>query len=167
MPRRIAPSGAPWILAGASDPSDVLSPGGIVRIFTAAAALLIGDCVFMSANGTVDKTATTGTHVRAVGIVVGGTATGMTCSDDPADFNVVQAAAANDRVIVLIQGVSFVIADAAMATVGTPLAPSTTVAGRVRPAVLGTGADDGKHIGKILETAAGVASIVRALITVA
>jgi hypothetical protein len=162
MARRIAPSASSWLVIQ-GDPNDPLEIGGLLRIYTAAAALLVGDVVFLSAAGTVDKTVTTGTHVRAVGVVVGGTATGMTCCSDSADV-ATAAAAANERVLVCFSGTAFVIADAALATVGTPIAPSTTVAGRVRASTLGAGADGGKGIGKTLEVAAGAASVIKALI---
>lgn len=147
-----------------STPGDPLAVGGLCRIYTAAAQLLVGDVVYLSAAGTVNKTAVTGTQVATIGVVVGGTATRMECIDDAAEVGQV-ASAAGDQVIVCHDGTAWMIADGAIAA-GVSIRAGTTTAGRTMATALGTGADQGKVVGKSLEAAAGAGNAFRGLISI-
>ena len=131
-------TGLPWILGGPEDaPSSTIDAtdmmGGRVIRAIAAATLKIGDVVFWSASRKVDKTPTATTnHYKVAGVVVSGK---NFHNEVPHDASIVGSTAAlvDEEVIVCFSGVCFVVADAAIAA-GVPIAPSTTVAGRVRPA---------------------------------
>lgn len=116
---------------------DTLAPGGIVLPFKngSGGTLLLGDSVFISADRSVSKSILPADHTRRVGIVVGGQQTGFECNNNLGEYGSRVAANATEVVLVCIEGVSYVICDAAIAA-GVPIAPSTTVAGRVRPATL-------------------------------
>lgn len=130
MPRQQA-TGQSWVRFG-SQPGAQDVPGGIVEIFTNAngANLLVGDAVYISAASSVAKSIAAGNQGKPAGIVVGGTATGMECSDDPADVGAV-AAANGDQVLVLMSGKAYVTTDGATAA-GVAICMSVTTAGRVR-----------------------------------
>lgn len=103
----------------------------------AADTLLVGDVVFCSDDGTVNKSDTAADYVAFVGVVVGGTKTGLTVSNNLADVGVVEAADEDEEVIVQCSGVTYVVSAAALA-VGVPLQVVTT-AGRVDDAVFVAG----------------------------
>lgn len=130
MPRQ-GVTGASWLHMSAT-PGVINSPGGMVELLTAAAALLVGDAVFASANDTVDKSVSAGNQGKPAGIVVGGEATGLECCDQASDVGVA-AAATGQKVWVLRKGKCFVATDAAIA-VGVGIAMSVGTAGKVRPA---------------------------------
>ena len=133
---------------------DVGTTGGRCQPYTAGAALLIGDAVIISAAQTVNKDTTTGNHFKRIGLVVGGKALFNDVSTDTLDVGD-PAAAINDMVFVATEGVTYGIADATAILVGSPVAPSTTTAGRLRLAT--TAADAGKIIGIALDANGGVA----------
>ena len=54
------------------DPDAITSPGGPSYPFTAAAALKIGDAVWISAANTVNKSAVAADGVKFIGFVIGG-----------------------------------------------------------------------------------------------
>ncbi len=162
----------PWVLLEDTPDNNTIAgdplPGGIVKVFQAAAPLNVGDHVWISGLNQVNKSAVAADHVKAVGIVVGGDLTGMECQSQAAQVG--QPAASNvaiagqpgnipSRVIVCVYGVCWAIADAAIG-VGVPIAGSITVSGRVRPAVLPVAAADSRVIGRQLK-AAGAAADVR------
>ncbi len=148
----------------AEDDRGNCSKGGDVFIAIAAVALNAGDVVFFSANETVSKSITATDHDQVAGVVVGGTRSYMnalTFDTTAALFNVAQA---NEQVLVQRAGIAVVTAGAAI-TIGVPVKPDTGTAGRVIPAVLGTGADQGKVVGRAIETAAGAGDRIRILIS--
>lgn len=54
-------SGMSWVRFG-TDPSNAQSPGGIVKQYTAAAQLLVGDVVYISADNSVNKSTVAANH---------------------------------------------------------------------------------------------------------
>lgn len=138
---------------------DVGTPGGRCAAYTAAVALLIGDAVWLSASQTVSKSAVTADHLKRIGIVVGGKALFNDVSTDALDVGD-PAAAINDMVFVATEGICYAIADNTAILVGSPVAPSTTTAGRVRLATVTTdlvAGDTGKILGIALDANGGVA----------
>jgi hypothetical protein len=187
VPNWQRPSLLSWLTLDES-PDLIVSPGGIVVPLIPAAALLLGDAVYLSADKTVNKSAVAANGALRCGIVVGGDATGDEITDDVAAYGVRQANLANGsgRVWVCFLGVAYVICDAAIA-VGVGIAPSVAVAGRVRPAVaLGvaagavavtsaaangladiSGDSQTKVLGTMLEASGGAAQVKLALIGMA
>ena len=102
--------------------------GGSVVAFTAAATLLVGDVVFLSAASTVDKSTTAANYLAFMGVVVGGDSTFGQCCGNDSDVGIT-AALVNKKVFVQVSGVAWVLAAAAVA-VATPLEVATT-AGQV------------------------------------
>jgi hypothetical protein len=131
--------------------------GGIVEVFTAAAALNTGDAVFLSAADTVNKSVTPANYVGFIGVVVGGQLTG----DNIITTVGVAAAGTNQRVLVQIAGVATVVSGAAI-TAGTnfSVGPDTATAGRV---IAGTTA--GQVLGKALSSAGAAGVNVRILLS--
>lgn len=131
--------------------------GGITENFTAAAALNTGDCVFLSAVNTVNKSVTQANYVGFIGVVVGGALT----NDNIVDRVGVPAANTGQRVIVQIAGTATVVAGAAV-TAGTNFSviPDTATAGRV---IAGTTA--GQVLGKALTTTTGAGQNLNILIS--
>lgn len=119
-------SGFNWIVL--SDDPRGLGLGGPVIPLEAAAALNVGDAVFISAANRVNKGVTVADHRRRCGVVVGGLRTDFVCGlavGTPA------ATAAGDIVLVAVApAVVECIAGAAIAA-GDVLKYSTAVAGRV------------------------------------
>lgn len=146
--------------------------GGIVKVFLAGGPLNVGDHVYFSGLNQVNKSAVAADYVKRSGIVVGGDLTGMECQSEavavgrPAASNVAVGGSVPSRVIVCIQGVAWVIADAVIA-VGAPISGSILVAGRVRTAVLPVAAADSRVVGQILKAAGAAADVRQALISVA
>lgn len=138
------PSNTGWVQygdysGGTAAGFDTLAPGGIVLPFKngSGGTLLLGDSVFISADRSVSKSVTAADHTKRVGIVVGGQQTGFEANNNLGEYGVRVAANNGEVVMVCVQGVSYVICDAAIGA-GVAVAPSTTVAGRVRPATLPT-----------------------------
>lgn len=105
---------------------------GDVFRYNANVALNIGDAVHLI-SGTankVTKTTTTADHGRVVGVVVGGAKTYMQIITDPGAYNVVQAAAIGEQVLVLFDGIIYVIAGGTIAE-GDNIRLDTGTAGRV------------------------------------
>jgi hypothetical protein len=142
-----------------NDGAGVTSVGGTVLRFTAAAALNVGDAVFVSAANTVNKSATTADYQKFAGVVVGGTNTYMGCCSSTTDVGV-SAADANEEVLVQVNGRVYVVAAAAI-TVATLLTVATT-AGRVDDAA---GATQGQIIGIALQAAGAAADKIQMLIS--
>jgi hypothetical protein len=135
MPGSYVPTNLPWYTGREDDvvaASTEMSGGHVIRLL-AGATLKIGDAVFISAARTVNKSTTASDHTKRCGIVVGGKATNMEVVTDTALYDVMNAALVNEEVLVLISGICYVIADGTIGA-GDAIAPSTTLAGRVRPA---------------------------------
>lgn len=187
MPNWQRPSVLSWLTLDES-PDLIVSPGGIVVPLIPAAALLLGEAVYLSADKTVNKSAVAANGALRCGIVVGGDATNDEITDDVTAYGVRQANLANGsgRVWVCFFGVAYVICDAAIA-VGVGICPSVAVAGRVRPGVaLGvaagavavtsvaangvtdiSGDSQTKMLGSMLEASGGAAQVKLALIGMA
>ena len=131
--------------------------GGIVELFTAAAALNTGDAVFFSAANTVNKSGTQANYAGFVGIVVGGALTKDNIIDRPG----VPAAGAGQSVFVQIFGIANVVSGGAI-TVGTNFSviPDTATPGRV---IAGTTA--GQVVGKPMSSATGAGQTIKILIS--
>lgn len=141
--------------------------GGNVHSFIAGATLNVGEVVFLSAAKTVNKTAVAGNQALAIGVVVGGFRTRFEIIDEFATNAVtaiqtgIQAAQVGEEVLVMVQGIFWVISDAAI-NVGDPLKVGTNTAGRALTGAVN--ADSGKIIGIALEAAAGAGLAIKALI---
>lgn len=92
-----------------------LAVGGECIVCTAAAALVTGDAVFVSATLKVNKSATSANYAGFVGVVVGGDSTNM-----EAVYETGRAAASGDGKLVLVQitGVAKMMAEGTI-TAGT------------------------------------------------
>lgn len=144
------------IVAG-GDPTS----GGRCVVMTAAAALLVGDLVFISAANTVNKSNTIANYTAVLGVVVGGTATQMEAMLNSGDVGLTAAAAANDLVLVLFDGFAYVTAGAAVAA-GAKLIVDSTTAGRVKTGAITTdlvAGNSGSLAGVAIGSAAGAASV--------
>lgn len=151
--------GQEWDLAADANGKYGYSVGGAVYVFSAGAALNIGDVVYLSAANTVNKSATTGTVLgKVMGVVVGGKLTDMRCVSRKLDVGVA-AAASGDAVIVQYTGKCWVVSDAAIVA-GVPLIPGTTTAGRALTGSFAAAADVGRVLGNALEAAAAAAATI-------
>jgi hypothetical protein len=109
------------------------APGGEVRVFkNGVDTLIVGDVVYQSAINTVRKSTTLVNYNSIAGVVVGGTRTAMSAATTvPTSTDT--AAYANQQVLVMTSGRTWVRIDAAAPIVaGTLIIPSTTVAGKVK-----------------------------------
>lgn len=123
--------------------NNLQSAGGVIMPFAAAAALNVGEAVWLSADYTVNKSTVATDHQKVIGVVVGGVragplgaAGGNIDSAEPIYDPVAIAAGllaanAGEQVLVCMFGECYVITDAAIAA-GVRICPSTTTAGRVR-----------------------------------
>lgn len=140
---------------------DVAPVGGIVLPFLAAATLLVGDVVFLSAANTVNKSATSADYIKFIGVVVGGRQLyGEVIDPDINQTSVVgqTAALVGEEVLVQITGIAYVVCAAAVA-IAAPLQVVTT-SGRVDdPAAVA-----GQIVGTSLELGTGAASVIKMLI---
>jgi hypothetical protein len=134
-------------------------PGGIVKVFKAAGALLIGDAVHMSAADTVNKTNVVANYVTQVGIVVGGFKTDMKILQAAEDIGEQAAGAANELVIVCTHGVCIGVAGAAI-NAGVRVTGGAATAGRVEADVTA-----GRIIGLSLEAAGAPGDKLRILVS--
>ena len=144
----------PFIMNSISDDAPPLPGGQVVRLI-AGAALNVGDAVYLSAAGTVNKSITPANYQTAIGIVIGGkqtyggqgsagiiTATGQIGT---------LAANANEYVLVCFSGIFSAVGGAAIA-VGAKVSVDTTTAGRV---LGGAGAIAGQIIGFAMTACGG------------
>lgn len=158
------PSASSWLMMSESNGEIVGGLGGIVVPFTAAATLLIGDLVYLSAADNVNKTTTLATFAAsAVGVVVGGKATGNKVLQE-ASFVGTTAALATELVLVAVAGIVYVQATAAIGAVGAKVTTdnaSTPVAGQISV----TNAAAGNIMGITLDVAGtGAGEAIRMLI---
>lgn len=153
------PTGFSWVnIRGGASNLDSNATGGIVHLFTASSTtLLVGDAVYLSGVGIVDKSATAANYVGFVGFVVGGEQNSYR-TDDAVGTT---AATSGRPVMVQISGVARAIVGASGFTAGTNFnaVPSAATAGRVIP---GTTAD--QRLGVVLTTQATAGSEVKILI---
>ena len=146
------PTNFPWIL-NSENPDDPDSPGGIVVVATAEAALNIGDAVYISAAHSANKSTTASLYQGRAGFVVGGKNTQMLVMQDDGMVGKA-AAAAGEQVLICVAGKCKAVADGAI-TLGTPVTNDNTTAGRVETATITTASadgDNGRILGIALET---------------
>jgi hypothetical protein len=156
------PTAFGWINMSEDNGETIGEIGGIVVPLKAEIALNVGDVVYFSATvlKQVSKSLTAATTLdRLAGIVVGGEATDNAVIQDDTAIGVLPAAAIGQRVLVAVQGIAKVLADAAIATFNGKVIDSTVVAGRVA-----SGTTAGHVVGHALDTAAGAGSVIRVLI---
>lgn len=136
-------------------------------VFTPAAALKVGDAVFISAANTVNKSTTAGDRLKRVGFVVGGdlTAMAVVSEGDTGMVGVTACTATTGRVIVRISGVAYGVVGAAAVTAGAQLFFDATTAGRVIPATPTT--DAGKIVGTAIGADATAGNVVKVLVNLA
>lgn len=146
--------GMSWILVTDEFGDSEIASGGLVVRAKAAAALNVGDAVFLSADGTVNKSTTAGNHLLAPGIVIGGRQFGRQAIQRVNDVGAVAAAAANEEVYVCIHGLCYAVSGAAI-TIGQSVKSDTGTAGRVIAGTVST--DHGKMLGKAWQAAGGAA----------
>lgn len=161
------PSNVVWELYNDANGEDAgaFATGGGVIVCTAAAALNIGDAVYLSAAFNVNKSAVAGNQALVAGIVVGGTARSvqsgtMEVIQRAGDIGL-QAAATGDPVLVAIHGLAVAVADGVIAA-GALVKLGVATAGRVTAAVVAT--DAGKILGKAFDAAAANGDKIRVLI---
>jgi hypothetical protein len=146
-------------LRGSSDENQSNAVGGVVHIFTVAAGatLLVGDAVYLSGVGTVNKSTTATNYVGFVGFVVAGDANGRNFSSPVGTT----AATEGQKVLVQISGVARGIVGASGFTAGTDFnaVPSGATAGRIIP-----GTTAGQRLGVVLSTQATAGAEVLILI---
>lgn len=122
------------IVLGQRDSAVPGEVGGTCVILKAASTtLLIGDCVYASADNTVDKNTTAANYRAFVGVVVGGQTYGNTVHDpslNQASHVGMTAALAGEWVTVQIDGIAYVIAGVGGLAAGNAVYPSTATAGR-------------------------------------
>lgn len=139
-----------------NDSEAKLGAGGQVVRAKAGAALLVGDVVYYTSTAeTVNKSATAADYAAFAGVVVGGRATYDNAMHQ-ADHVGLAAAAADEDVLVQINGIAWVDAGAALATIGASAMASAVTAGR-----LAAGTTAGQVLGKILSTASGAGEPVK------
>lgn len=153
------PSNYPYNVS-TEDNNDIpttISSGGDCLNGKAAATLKIGDCVFMSATDTWNKSGVVANYAGVVGIVVGGLQTAMEVIQDDALIGVMVAANVNEPVLVLVFGIAKVLADLAIGAVNTKVTAGAVTPGRVST----VGAASGNYLGGTMDVAAGAASVIR------
>lgn len=161
------PTHLPYTMSteGENNSLDFLLPGGDVVYAKATQQMKLGDCVFKtSVVDTFDKSATPANYATMVGVVVGGRLSNFqiiqydSIANGPSALigNLV-VANAGQEILIMIWGTAYVIADAALATIGTKLTGASTTAGRVGS----VGAASGNFVGAQLDVAAGAGSIIR------
>lgn len=139
-----------------SDSDAVADIGGPTIEFTAGGNLNLGDSVYLSAANTVNKSIVAGDIAKFVGVVVGGAKLARYVNTEQNKYGVIQAAAANEMVIVQVKGIAYVLTEAAYAA-GTHLSVSGTTAGRMI-----TNASRSTAI--LIEASTGVGAAAKALI---
>jgi hypothetical protein len=128
--------------------------GGFCIKMLAAAALAVGDSVYISAADHVNKGATANL-AAGIGVIVGGKATKGRCYPE-VKFGETAAAAAEDWVLVCVEGKCRVLSDAAVAA-GAALGFGGT-AGRLDDLTTDATTIVGTRLGKALTAAGGAAA---------
>lgn len=134
--------------------SDVDTPGGSVNPFLAGGALNVGDAVYLSDTGTVNKSNTPANYQKFAGIVVGGKQTSFECITRRNDVGIA-AAATGEIVLVQYTGRALCVADAAVAK-NALVTQGATTAGRLDDSASAT---QGQIIGTSIEAAGAAAGI--------
>lgn len=156
------PTAFGWLNLSENNGESVGEIGGICVPLKAEVALNVGDVVYLSATvlKQVSKSNVAATTLdRIAGVVVGGELTDNAVIQDDALIGTLPAAAIGQRVLVAVQGIVKVLADAAIATFNAKVIDSIVVAGRVA-----SGTTAGHVVGHALDTAAGAGSVIRVLL---
>jgi len=105
MPQNKALSGgvASWMLLTDEGGDTELATGGLVVRAKAAATLLLGDAVWISGDGTVNKSTVAADHQKSAGLVIGGRAFGRNAIQRQNDVGS-QCALVNEEVYVCVLG---------------------------------------------------------------
>lgn len=154
-----------WLnIRGSSDENTNNAVGGNVHRFSAGGTLLVGDAVFISGPGAVNKSTTVADYANFVGFVVGGQSNNFR-TDDAVGTT---AATTGQGVMVQISGIARAIVGATGFTAGTSnvaVAASGATAGRVIPtATLDATIIVGRTLGVATTTQATAGAEVRVLI---
>jgi len=154
--RRPTAFGAVALQSG--DPTTTLSPATLITVIAPAqGVLLVGDFVFLNASGQAQKSAVVANYDTRIGVVVGGKATDYRVVEDSAGFGATAAAAAGDEVLIAQAGVTYAIADVAIAAAGVLVGVGAAIATAGR--VTNSSPTAGRRLGIALSTAAGAGSI--------
>lgn len=164
------PTNLPWILTsdGLGEDNGQYACGGLVLVAKAAATLLIGDAVFWSAAGVVNKSTVAGDRLKKAGIVIGGvpravqdyTLEALQSSLDIGE----QAALVNQSVLVCYAGICLAVATGAI-TAGALVTFSAATAGRVVVSAAAAAADALGSLGTAVDASAADADLLRILIS--
>lgn len=135
---------------------DVGQLGGTIKRFLAGTSLVIGDVVYLSTTtDTVTKSTTASAYGTVVGVVVGGQSFSLDGAVNIESAVVGNTAAASGEwVLVQLDGITYVKAQAAVSTSGLKLLASATTAGQVAP-ISTTGAVVGISVEAIGAAAVG------------
>lgn len=138
-------------LRGTGDEVTANGAGGVLHLFTAdTTTLLVGDIVYLSGVGIVNKSATASNYVGYIGVVVGGQSNGFRKTDAVGTT----AALSGEKVMVQVSGIARCIVGATGFTAGVNFnaVPSAATAGRVIP---GTTADQRVGVATTTQATAG------------
>ncbi len=116
-----------------ADDLNTIGPSGDVIPLAAAATLLVGDLVYLSAARTVNKSTTLANHDKIIGVVIGGDSIGTNAILPDSSMVGTTAATVGQTVHVLVKGIAYVKVAAAIAA-GVAIVADTTTAGRVKAA---------------------------------
>jgi len=126
---------------------DVGQIGGIVKRFTVASTILLGDVVYISAAETVAKSTTNSNYAKFAGIVVGGSSFDVSGAINVDSTLIGQTAAVSGGwVLVMISGIGYIKSDGAILA-GSTVIPDASVAGECDVA----GSNPGYTLGIALE----------------
>lgn len=141
--------------------SPILGIGGMyLDYLIPAAALFYGDVVvFTSTVNTVDKTTTAAAYVAMAGVVVGGDLTDMRVMHKTRPAVGTAVCTSGKAVLVQINGVAWVVSDAAITAIGNRLMGGGTTAGRVA-----TGTTATQIVGVALDAPGAAAGYMRMVI---
>jgi len=120
--------------------------GGVVEVFTSGAALNTGDCVYLSAANTVNKSLTAANYAGFIGVVVGGRSTQMNIITKT---GFAATSASGQEVLVQVSGIATVVAGGTI-TAATNFSVMPDAAGTAGRVVAGTTA--GQMLGTALTT---------------
>lgn len=164
------PTNFPWILTNDSLGEDLgqFATGGLVLVAKAAATLLIGDAVFWSAAGTVNKSTVAGDRLKKCGIVIGGVPRGVqdyTLEALQSSLDIgEQAALVNQAVLVCWHGICLAVATGAISA-GALVTFSAATSGRVVVSPAASAADAMGALGTAVDASAADADLLRILVS--
>lgn len=164
------PTNFPWVLTNdmLGEDNGQFATGGLVLVAKAAATLLIGDAVFWSAAGTVNKSTTAGDRLKKAGIVVGGVQRAVedyTMEALQSSLDIGETAAlVNQPVLVCWHGIALAVATGAIAA-GALVTFSAATAGRVVVSPAAAAADALGSLGTAVDASAADADLLRIMVS--